>query len=68
MSPQCWEMVSEPPGFWHRHQCTNKAKVRLQHVTTYDAKPIYREVCGVHAKGLLKRGWHRVENNKKGTG
>lgn len=54
---QCWEMVFEPPDRWN--QCANKAKVRLSHITTYDARPIYREVCGVHEKQLMKLGWEQ---------
>ena len=37
---RCEFIVSEPPGYWHTHQCTRKSKDVIENVP----------LCGIHLK------------------
>lgn len=53
-APQCMEDVGEPPGYWHSHRCTRRAKFR-----TNKAGHDYF-VCTQHAKWYARWGGHPV--------
>ena len=44
---QCEEEVWEAPGYWHSHQCTNKAKWVVSG-RSGDSYP--KLICGLHVK------------------
>lgn len=52
----CSEMVGEPPGYWHHHECGRPAKYVLTNPGGYEIR-----VCGVHRRSLIKHGYREAD-------
>ena len=51
--PVCEEMVPEPPGYWHEHQCGRTAKFLVLGRYRKESDP-KTPVCGTHVKWYLR--------------
>lgn len=48
----CSERVSEPPGYWHDHACSRRAKWLVKSATSVEPRP----VCTQHRKWFDRWG------------